>query len=204
MQIPDEAIRRAAAHVFSAPEYNPFSPLSRVWHWLGHQLLRLLALIGGLFPSHSHSPRLFWVTMAALVVALATAAIELSRRWRRLRIRRAMEERGTAGSGTATHYVDAWRAAQHFAAQGVFTEAAHALYQALLEGVARQGQIRLHPSKTAGDYVRELRGTSSALLDRFRAFAHSYEVVVYGLGTCDRDRFERLWTLAVDIMGPRG
>jgi hypothetical protein len=55
-----------------------------------------------------------------------------------------------------------------------------------------------------GDYVRELRGRSSTLLDRFRAFARSYEVVVYGVGTCDQERYEQLRLLATDILQPHG
>jgi hypothetical protein len=89
------------------------------------------------------------------------------------------------------------------AAAGQYTDAAHALYAALLEGVARREQLRLHPSKTAGDYLRELRRRSSQLVPTFRDFARLYEVVVYGLGSCDRDRYERLYVLATGMLTPR-
>jgi hypothetical protein len=55
-----------------------------------------------------------------------------------------------------------------------------------------------------GDYARELRRNSSSLFSRYREFARSYETVVYGLGTCDRERWERLDALARDIVVPRG
>ena len=91
---------------------------------------------------------------------------------------------------------DPWALAQRLAAQGRYTEAAHALYGALLARVAARVPLRLHPSKTAGDYARDLRGTAPSVFGPFREFARSYEVVIYGLGACDRSRFEGLIDLA--------
>ncbi len=92
--------------------------------------------------------------------------------------------------------LDPWVEAQALAAQGRYTEAAHALYSALLARVAARTSLRLDPSKTAGDYARDLRTAGPAAWGPFRDFARSYEVVVYGLGTCDRARFETLAALA--------
>lgn len=94
---------------------------------------------------------------------------------------------------------DPWSLAQRLAAEGLFTEAAHALYGALLARVAARVPLRLHPSKTAGDYARDLRVTAPSVFGPFREFARSYEVVIYGLGTCDRARFEGLIDLAARI-----
>jgi len=91
---------------------------------------------------------------------------------------------------------DPWALAQRLAAEGRYTEAAHALYGALLARVAARVPLRLHPSKTAGDYARDLRGTAPSIYGPFREFARSYEVVIYGLGECDRPRFEGLIDLA--------
>lgn len=98
---------------------------------------------------------------------------------------------------------DRWGEAQRLAAAGRYTEAAHALYAALLDSIARGEELRLHPSKTVGDYARDLRRRSSVLLPRFRDFARSYEVVVYGIGSCDQDRYERLYALATGMVQPR-
>jgi hypothetical protein len=98
---------------------------------------------------------------------------------------------------------DRWGEAQRLAAAGQYTEAAHALYAALLDSMARGEELRLHPSKTVGDYARDLRRRSSALLPRFRDFARSYEVVVYGIGSCDQDRYERLYALSTGMVQPR-
>jgi hypothetical protein len=99
--------------------------------------------------------------------------------------------RGGAGDET-----DAWTLAQRFAAEGQYTEAAHALYTALLARVSSRVSLRLHPSKTAGDYARDLRGSAPSLFGPFREFARSYEVVIYGLGFCDQQRFQKLSQLA--------
>lgn len=96
---------------------------------------------------------------------------------------------------------DPWALAQRLAGAGNYTDAAHALYRALLQAVARREQVRIDPAKTTGDYVRDLRRRSSALVTPFRDFARTYEVVVYGLGVCDRPRYERLLTLASAITG---
>ena len=90
------------------------------------------------------------------------------------------------------------------AARGDYTAAAHALYAALLDAGARQDQIKIHPSKTAGDYVREVRRISSPIFPGFRDFARAYEFVIYGLGVCDRERYERLLSIALPIVAPHG
>jgi hypothetical protein len=51
-----------------------------------------------------------------------------------------------------------------------------------------------------GDYARELRRVQSPLAARYREFARLYEVVIYGVGTCDADRWARLQSLAADLV----
>jgi hypothetical protein len=99
---------------------------------------------------------------------------------------------------------DPWLAAQQQAASGDFTSAAHSLYLALLTAIARRGLVRIHPSKTVGDYVRELRARSASVFTRFRDFARAYETVVYGTGVCDRERYETLQRLALPIVQTDG
>ncbi len=99
---------------------------------------------------------------------------------------------------------DPWARAQQEAAAGRYTDAAHLLYQAILVALAGRERLRLHPSKTVGDYARELRARSSSAFPGYREFARLYETVVYGLQHCDRERWERLQALALAITGPRG
>ena len=193
----DEAvIADTVAAVFSQAEYarslreSLFSRLVevlyRAWLWF-----RGLA---------STDPGMYWVSMIvlSLILLAVVGRIAWVIRARQVRLARLAAEAG--GPARAAAQRDPWLVAQQEAARGNFTDAAHALYLALLESLARRGQLRLHPAKTIGDYVRELRGKSSAFFDGFREFSRSYERVVYGLGACDRERFERLRELAMPIL----
>jgi hypothetical protein len=115
-------------------------------------------------------------------------------------------EARTRASGTDSVRVsaDPWLAAQRAAADGRYTDAAHFLYGALLQAIARRERLRLHPSKTAGDYVRDLRARSSASFSPFRSFVRAFEFIVYGRGECDRDDFERLRALAEPLLRTNG
>lgn len=202
-QLPDSLIRSVTDSVFRQSAYNRYSPWDRFTGWLGEQLARLFASILPFFRAMHRSPVLYWtviVVLAAVLGALVGRALYL---WylRSTYGARALpwEVAGYRRSGR-----DPWLVAQELAARGEYTDAAHALYAALLEAAARRREVRLHPSKTVGDYVRELRQRSSASFGRFREFARSYETVIYGIGTCDEERFVRLRALAVPIVRPNG
>lgn len=87
---------------------------------------------------------------------------------------------------------DAWTDAERLARAGEFTAAAHALYGALLARLAAGGEVRVHPSKTAGDYARELRRRASRAQPAFQAFRARYDRVIYGTGRCSADEFAAL------------
>lgn len=100
-----------------------------------------------------------------------------------------------------TRNTDWWSTAQALAARDDYTGAAHALYLALIAFASRAGLVSLHESKTTGDYLRELRQKPGTMdLPRFSDFTRSYEMVIYGIGTCDRDRYLRLNTLASELL----
>jgi hypothetical protein len=111
---------------------------------------------------------------------------------------------GRAGRSARGAVADPWAAAQRAAADGRYTDAAHHLYAALLIAVAVRERLRLHPSKTAGDYARELRSRSSSASSQFRAFVRAFEFVAYGTRDCDRAQFEHLRALAEPMLGQRG
>jgi hypothetical protein len=197
--ISEATIRHAVDSVFRAAEFNRFSLWNRLWGWLGDVLQRLWAALEPFFSTLRGSPPLFWTVIATLGVMFVAVIARATYLW----YQRSLG--GAAGSSWegAPHRRtgrDPWILAQELAAAGNFTDAAHALYLALLEAAARQQQIRLHPSKTLGDYRRELRSRSSSLFTRFRDFARSYETVIYGIGSCDRERYERLQALALPIV----
>ncbi len=201
-QIPERTIRRAVDAVYGAPTFNRTSLWDRFWEFVGEMLGRLYVWLSPAFGALRRSPPLFWAVLIAL--GLLTAAVIA----RSLYLWRARTALRIAGGGWETKAGatrgDALSSAQRLATLGDFTAAAHALYAALLDAGARQNQLRLHPSKTAGDYVREVRRHSSPIFPGFRDFARAYERVIYGLGECNRERYERLLSLALPIVRPHG
>ena len=172
--------------VFSAPEFNP---TPSIWWWTEYidipfdRVIARRVLIG---------------------IVIVLALIALVRYGHRLYLERRYGEILGVGGNRAAGPQDPWLTAQALAASGDFTGAAHALYLAVLEGLARREQLRLHPAKTIGDYLRELRSRSSALLPTVRDFARLYELVAYGFRECDAARYERLHALASDVIRPNG
>ena len=98
---------------------------------------------------------------------------------------------------------DPWRAAALLSEAGRFEEATHALYRAVVESVARTARLRLDPSRTSGDYARDLRARGSPRYPAFRAFARRFDVAVYGHGVCDGPTFAELARLAEPFRGDR-
>jgi hypothetical protein len=171
--------------VFSAPEFNPTPSF---WWWLDYIDIPFDRVIA---------------RRVLIVVVVALAVIAIARYGHRWYLERRYGE--IVGSGRSRGVDrDPWVAAQELAASGDFTAAAHALYLALLDGLARREQLRLHPAKTVGDYLRELRGRSSTLLPTVRDFARLYELVAYGFRECDAARYARLHALAADVIRPNG
>jgi hypothetical protein len=198
IQVPESAIRDTAAAVFRDAAYNRTSPLQRLGAWL---LDALQAVLLRLRPGQM-SAAIYWVFVAMLILLAAAILgragylLYLDRGgFGRRRRSRSVADAMTSG--------DAWIAARQYAARGDYTSAAHALYAALLQAFAARGDAELHESKTIGDYVRDLAARSSRLLGGFREFARSYETVIYGIGFCDRDRYEQLHGLALRIIDRR-
>jgi hypothetical protein len=198
MQTAPAAVRDTLAAVFRQPAFER-SLRETLWRrlrdWFG-------ALFDRINAAMAESPVAFWTARVLLALAVALVvgrAAYLAWTW--WREREGHTTLGTNGRrGTAR---DPWLRAQEEAAAGRYTEAAHLLYQALLQLLAGRERLRLHPSKTVGDYARELRARSSTAFPAFRDFARDYEIVVYDLQTCDRQRYERLRDLAHPLAGPR-
>ncbi|MHB1224374.1 MAG: DUF4129 domain-containing protein [Gemmatimonadaceae bacterium] len=191
------AVRDTLAAVFRQPAFER-SLRDTLWRrftrWLGDMIERLGTFTG-------ESPALAWTLRVVIVLAIALVVARLTYvLWAR-RPARAGGNGRRAGSATAD---DPWRRARAEADAGRHTEAAHLLYAGLLQWLAATERLKLHPSKTAGDYSRELRARSSGALGGFRDFARSYETVVYGDQRCDRECYERLDMLAGRLARPRG
>ena len=201
-QISERTIHRTVEEIFRAREFQRSTLLDRFWFWVRGLINRVVAWLSPGFHALRHSPPLYWTVVITLVVLVALALARVLYLWRVRTARRASGDDWEQHGGVARG--DAWAAAQRFAASGNYTAAAHALYAALLDAGARKQQLRLHPSKTAGDYVREVRRRSPAAFPIFRDFARSYDIVIYGLGECNRERYERLFSIALPIVRPNG
>jgi hypothetical protein len=203
LPVTERAVRDTVERIFSAAAYNQTTLMSRFMAWLGDIFRRFLGLLRDLGYRIGESPTLSWLVIAIAAALVLLIAFRLVYLWQLRALRQAT---------SPIRFGDAWfggggdplAAAERAARAGNFTEAAHALYAAILSAIARQHAIRVHPSKTVGDYGRELRAAGSSLVSRYREFARTYETVIYGLGSCDRDRFERLYSIATPLLRPNG
>jgi uncharacterized protein DUF4129 len=189
--VSDDSIREAIATVFARREYDR-GLISTIWSRVENAVLSWLAdllnSLGHAGPVQKGALVVLLVVLIAVIARLAILSNAAGVSFRRA---------GAFGFGGPQ---DAWAEAQRLAHAGQYTDAAHALYRGLLDDMARRDQIQLHYSKTVGDYGRDLRRRSSGLAPRYRDFARTYETVVYGLGSCDRERYERLYALATGIV----
>jgi hypothetical protein len=103
------------------------------------------------------------------------------------------------GSPNRAMRADPWGESERLAAAGDYMAAAHALYQAVIRRIAATERIRLHASKTSGDYVRDLRRRGSPLAPAFLRFGRRFDRVVFGAGTCTADDFAALRADALAI-----
>jgi len=199
--IPESQIRSAVEQAYRSTAIRHMSIKDRFMIWISEQWSAFWRWLFGLFHSAGLGDPIaimMLALMAAIVVAVLWQVVSSSRG------RRSAGAPGRPWTAAEVQRGDPWAAAQELAAGGDYTAAAHALYGALLDAAARRQQLRLHPSKTVGDYARELRGRGSRLFPGFRKFAGDYEVVIYYDQHCDRTRYERLFQLAVPMLTADG
>jgi len=187
-QLPASAIHDTVAAIARGIDYRRSlrqSLLDRFFLWLGELISHLLRFI-----RHSPMSRPFGYAVIALIV-LGVAARLLIAAQARDETRGPLRRR-TRASGTE----DPFAVADRLAAEGRVEEAAHALYHGVLLALARRERLRLDPSKTSGDYARELRARGSASYQPFRAFGRRFDIAVFGHGGCDARLIDDLRALA--------
>lgn len=178
------AILRQAAYQRSLRE----SLWTRFWSWLWNWLERAVVGI-------REVPELRWIIIGAaiaIVVAIAARMLYTAGRFER-EIARGLRPRGRDRG-------DPWLEAERAAAEARYTDAAHALYRAVLLALAGRGRIRVHRSKTHGDYVRELRAAGSPDQARLRAFGRRFDRAIFGEGGVDAASYGELLTLAEPLL----
>ena len=165
------------------------SVLDRVFSWLFDLLDRFAGTLRGI-----PGGRYIALGGALLIVGLIVARVIYG-----ARLREEAEQRARAGRKART-YADPWAEAERAAADGRFTDAAHALHAAVLESLSRRERVRLHPSKTDGDYARELRRAQSGAYGPFREFGRLYDRLIYGYGACDGPGYAALLERATPLL----
>ena len=158
----------------------------RLLLWLAEWFERFLRVMRGL-----PSTRSIVLGIIALVVLFVVVRVVIAARARDERA-----EGGARGRG-ARSGEDPWVAAEQLVAQGRFEDAAHALYRGVILTLAREERLRLDPSKTSGDYARELRRKGASSLAAFRDFTRRFDVAVYGHGGCDAAALAELRALSM-------
>jgi hypothetical protein len=189
---PAKAIQDTVAAIISKSPYQRSvrsTLFDRILEWIA-------ALIRRLFSQISEIPNARWVILTlAVIVVLAIAA--------RIFLNSEAEERRRRARGGVVHGgTDPWADAERLAGSGDFTEAAHLLYRAVTERLAAAELIRLHPSKTSGDYARELRMRGALAHAEFRQFGRRYDHVLFGTGECDAETYAGLREQASRIIRP--
>ncbi len=189
----DGAIRDTIAAIARGAEYQrelTSSIGSRILRWINQQLTHL-------FDAVSNTPHGRAITIGVLVLLglLIAARIVIG-----VRAERAMHGARIARRPSAASAV-ALTDAERLAAAGDFTAAAHALFDALVATFAARGEVRLHDSKTTGDYARELRRRNSTALRPFQSFRSRYDRVIYGDMQCSASDYEALVTDVQQALG---
>jgi uncharacterized protein DUF4129 len=187
-QLPASVIHDTVAAIARGIEYRRSlrqSFLDRFLLWLGEAISHLVGFVRQSPISRPLGYALLGLIVLGVAARLVIAAQARDETRGRLRQR-------TRASGSEDPFVVADRLAN----EGRFEEAAHALYHGVLRSLAATERLRLDPSKTSGDYARELRRRGSASHQPFRAFARRFDVAVFGHGGCDARLIDDLRSLA--------
>ncbi|MGQ0639323.1 MAG: DUF4129 domain-containing protein [Gemmatimonadaceae bacterium] len=127
------------------------------------------------------------IVTALLVAALALRILLAARYERRMpRTTPALSERGLRSLPTLDE-------ARRLAREGRYADAMHVLYAAILDALSQRRLVRLHSSKTSGDFARELRGGGHPAYDAFRTFVRRFDRLFYGYDVCDAETFDALF-----------
>jgi len=190
---PASAVHDTVAVIARGLEYRRSlrqSFLDRAFLWLGEMIGKIIGFI-----RHLPSARTIGLTVLGIIVALIVTRLVIAALARDETLAR-RARRGSARTGD-----DPFVEAERLAAEGRYEDAAHALYHGVLLALARGDRLRLDPSKTSGDYARELRARGSASYQPFRAFSRRFDVAVFGHGGCDAPLIADLRRLATPFTG---
>ncbi|MDQ6610911.1 MAG: DUF4129 domain-containing protein [Gemmatimonadota bacterium] len=180
----DKAIRDTVAAIGRQAAYQrefSTSLWDKILRWIFQRIADLFAAV-----SQLQYGRLILYSLLVFAVLLIVARLALGIKAERNS--RTVVRRPGLSVGAASLMADAER----FAAEGSYTRAAHLLFSALVTAGAARGELRLHPSKTTGDYARELRRRNATWYNPFQQFRSRYDRVIFGNTECTADDYDAL------------
>ena len=182
----DLAIRDTIAAIAKDPAYT-----RAVGQSLWDRLLRFVGdLFERLFEAVSDVPfgRTIVIVLVILAVALVLARLAMG----------IVAERNAGPAdgrqGTSTQRAAQLADAERLAVNGEYTAAAHLLFAVVLAVGSARGEFRVHPSKTLGDYAREIRRRATGWQQPFAAFRHRFDRAMYGDAACSAEDYQGLLT----------
>jgi hypothetical protein len=184
----DEAVRDTVAEIVRQAAYQQSisdTLWARVIEWIARVVRRLFELFAG-----SDNGRIVVAILFAVLVFILVVRLLIG-------IRANRDDAQSVGSGvTRRRAPDLLAEADRLANAGDYISAAHALCAALLESYAARGDVRLHRSKTTGDYARELRRKQVRYAGAFQSFRLRYDRLVYGSMSMGSTEYQELATAA--------
>ena len=182
-------VHDTVARIAAEPAYGSSTRQSLLGRFLRYVWARLEAFIS--FFEGSVNARVALIGAMLVVAAIIAARVIVARRLTEERRHRGLGIRANRGQN-----VDYWLIARDEAAHGRYADACHAVYAAVLDTFAREGIVTFHPSKTSGDYGRELRRAGGEIVTDFRSFTRHFDRVIFGELSVSADDYARLRALA--------
>ena len=182
-----DSVRRALADVFARPEYV-WVPRFNPSDWIREQALRLLDWIGRQQTAH---PAAFKVVLAILIAVLAGLLLHMGYVVWRITRPTAHTPPGPAQPG-GVRLEDARahrQRADELARAGRYAEALAHRFVALLLALEQQQALKVDPSKTPAEYVREARLDASGRASLADLVARLYGHV-FGAVPCDANTYQ--------------
>jgi hypothetical protein len=162
----------------------------RFWAWFWEQIAALFNTVAG-----TPTARTITLFAAGLLVAALLVRFAYSTRFERR-----LSHDGSRGRDFSAFSLPTLDEARRLAREARYAEAMHVLYAALLDALAQRRLIRLHASKTSGDFSRELFARGHPAHVPFRSFARRFDRLFYGYDRCDAASFDALWNEAERVL----
>lgn len=165
--------------------------LGRLVRWFFHQLDRM---IEGAANALGTREVVYGILLVLAVLLLIRLVLDLRAEFDGQSLARSLR--------TGARVSDPLGEAERLAQAGRYTDAAHALFGALLGALGARGELRVHASKTAGDYARELKRRNAPSAPRFQSFRGRYDRAIYGDGEVSAEGYRALLDDAKPLIRP--